>query len=141
MVLSKSTRYPVDVDSFPLFLQELNESDKGNYTCVLEALLRNTLKYNVTDHILIEVNGNSIFNCMSLFFFPGCLFLSCLLEICVIFVLIASVFSLFSFVFIFVAVAVVVVAFVVVLDVLVEEEEEEEEDEMRCQNLKSHNIS
>lgn len=76
---------------------------------------------------------------MSLFFFPGCIFLSCLLEFCVIFVLIASVFSLFSFIIFFVVV--VVVDIVVVLDVLVEEEEEEEEDEMRCQNLKSHNIS
>ena len=57
VALSKSTRYPVDLDSFPLVLQELKESDNGNYTCVVQALLRHVLKYNVTDYILIEVEG------------------------------------------------------------------------------------
>ena len=55
--MSRSTRTPVDLDSFSLVLQELSESDEGNYTCVLEVLLRNTLEYNVTDYTLLEVKG------------------------------------------------------------------------------------
>ena len=132
MALSKSTRNPVGLESFPLVLQELKESDNGNYTCVVEALLRNTLQYNVTDYIVIEIQGlyiRVLIACDCFFFFyPCCLFLSCLPEICVIVVLISSVFSLFSFVFfcVGVGVGVVVVAIVVVLDVLAEEGEKED---------------
>ena len=43
--------------SFPFVLQELRESDDGNYTCVLEVLLRNVKKYIVTDYTLIKVKG------------------------------------------------------------------------------------
>ena len=57
VALSRSTGDLFHSDSFPLVLQELTESDEGNYTCVLEVLLRDTLKYNVTDYTFLEVKG------------------------------------------------------------------------------------
>lgn len=51
--------YPVFPFSFPFefVLQELRKSDEGKYTCFLEVLLRNIVKYNVTDSTLIKVKG------------------------------------------------------------------------------------
>ena len=46
------------VDSvFPLVLKKVGESDEGNYTCVLEMLLRYFKPYNVSENTSIKVKG------------------------------------------------------------------------------------
>ena len=57
-VLLKSIRYPdpdVPLDTLrPLVLKNLGFRDGGNYTCLLEMVLRNIRNYNVSDSTMVE---------------------------------------------------------------------------------------
>ncbi|XP_078381460.1 uncharacterized protein LOC144664226 [Oculina patagonica] len=58
VVLYSKTDLVVPV--FPLVGENVFESDEGNYTCVLEVLLRNFISHNVSDYTFVKVKARPL---------------------------------------------------------------------------------
>ena len=66
-ILLESVRNPDPKNSKdtlgPLTIKDVGVRDGGNYTCLLEVLLRNIREYNVSDYTVIHSKLNALYTC------------------------------------------------------------------------------